>query len=109
MVKLLLEREEVNPDKPDSHGQTPLLYAAIGGHEGVVKLLLEREEVNPDKPDRNGQTPISLATERGDLRVIALLQSRKAVTSIRFKVQETCKRRRLSGDDDDKLKRNAES
>jgi len=64
VVKLLLEREEVNPDRPSRRGQlppkdsqgsrTPLSYAAEGGYEGVVKLLLEREEVNPDKPDNDG-------------------------------------------------------
>jgi len=30
-VKLLLEWEEVNPDKPDGGSRTPLSYAAKGG------------------------------------------------------------------------------
>ena len=50
MVKLLLEREEVNPDKPGDNGRTPLSYAAEGKHEGVAKLLLECEEVDPGRP-----------------------------------------------------------
>ena len=53
MVKILLEREEVNPDKPDNDGWTPLSYAAARGHEGLVKMLLRREEVNSDKPDND--------------------------------------------------------
>ena len=56
-VEQLLERKEVNPDKPDGDSRTPLLCAASGGHEGVVKLLLEREEVNPDNLDIWGRTP----------------------------------------------------
>ena len=51
MVKLLLKRGEVNIDKLEQRGRTPLSHAAEGGYEGVVKLLLAREEVNPDEPD----------------------------------------------------------
>src|SRR5438309_1536826 len=61
VVKILLEWQEVNPDKPDNYGATPLSYAAECGHEGVVKILLEREEVNPEKPDNYGQTPLAVA------------------------------------------------
>ena len=43
MVKILLDRGDVNPDKPDDDGQTPLSYAAENGREGVVKALLGRE------------------------------------------------------------------
>jgi len=65
VVKILLEREEVNPGKPDKWGNTPLSDAAGNGHEGVVKILLEREEVNPDKPDKYGRTPLSYAAGDG--------------------------------------------
>jgi len=54
VVKILLGREEVNPEKLDYCGRTPLSHASQSGYEGVVKLLLEREEVNPGKLDRNG-------------------------------------------------------
>ena len=50
-MKILLGREEVNPDEPDNYGQTPLSYAALLGREAVVKILLGRGETNPDKPD----------------------------------------------------------
>ena len=71
-MKLLLEREEVKPDKPDKRRRdplsgkiygspTPLSYATSDGYERVVKLLLERKEVNPDKPDERTRTPLSYA------------------------------------------------
>jgi len=47
VVKILLEREEVLPDKPDNNGQTPLWYAAQDGHERVVALLQSRKAVAP--------------------------------------------------------------
>jgi len=53
-VKVLLGRKEVNPDKPDNYGQTPLAPAARHTHEGLVKMLLGREEVNPNELDIDG-------------------------------------------------------
>ena len=44
---MLLAWEEVNLDRPDNFGQTPLNRAASLGHKGVVKILLDRKEVNP--------------------------------------------------------------
>ena len=54
VVKILLERDDINPEKPSESGHTPLCYAAEGGHEGVVELLLERDDVNPEKPGEWG-------------------------------------------------------
>jgi len=58
VVKILLERGDIDPDRTDNDGRTPLWGAASGGHEGVVKMLLERYDVNPDKPANNGKTPL---------------------------------------------------
>ncbi|KAF2177265.1 ankyrin, partial [Zopfia rhizophila CBS 207.26] len=38
-VKLLLEKDGVNPDSKDIYGQTPLSIAARNGHKAIVKLL----------------------------------------------------------------------
>jgi len=67
-MKILLGREEVNADKPDLAGRTPLSYASWWGHEAVVKILLEREEVNADRPDNSGLTPLLYATALGHVR-----------------------------------------
>ena len=39
VVKLLVERGDVEANSKDDSGQTPLSYAAEDGHEAVVKLL----------------------------------------------------------------------
>jgi len=42
VVRILLGRDDVDPNLPSEDGQTPLLQAAYGGREGVVKSLLRR-------------------------------------------------------------------
>ena len=73
VVKLLLGRREVNPDKSNHYGETPLSCAAQGGYEGMAKLLLGRREVNPDKPNIYRQTPLWYATEGGHEGIVKLL------------------------------------
>src|SRR5205807_2414027 len=75
----LLEREDVKPNLPDRDGQTPLLFAASEGDEGVVKLLLERADVSPNSPDVDGRTPLSLAASEGHEGIVKLLLERPDV------------------------------
>ena len=79
VVKILLERGEVNPDKSDNYGQTPLSHAACSGHGGVVKMLLGRKEVNPNKPNNDDQTPLSRAASNGHEGVVKILLGREEV------------------------------
>jgi len=79
VVKILLGREEVNPDKPDIEGLTPLSLASWNGHEQVVGILLGREEVNPDKPGNYGRTPLSYAASDGHDGVVKMLLGRNGV------------------------------
>jgi len=81
VVKLLLEREDVDPNRPDKYEETPLEFAAFEGHERVVKLLLGREDVDPDRPGEHGHTPLSHATSRGHGGIMKLLQAQKSVES----------------------------
>jgi len=79
MVKMLLEREAVDPDKPDNSGQTPLSRAAGKGNEGVVQILLSQARVSPDKPNNYGLTPLSCAARNGHEGVVKILLGRKEV------------------------------
>ena len=49
VVKILLDREDIDPNKPNEESQTPLFLAACNGHERVVRLLLGRDYVDPNK------------------------------------------------------------
>ena len=78
-MKVLLERQDVDPNRPDKYDQTPLLFAALNGYEGVVKLLLERADVDPNCPDGDGQTPLVNAAIKGCKGVVKLLLERRDV------------------------------
>jgi len=78
IVKMLLERDDVNLDHAETeYGRTPLSWAAENGHEGIVKMLLEREDVNPEHPDTKlGRTPLTLAAQNGHEEVVKMLLRR---------------------------------
>ena len=73
-MKLLLDRGDVDPNRPDVNNRTPLGCAAFEGHEGVLKLLLDRKDFNLDRPDINDRTPLEWAAVRGHKRVKLLLK-----------------------------------
>lgn len=51
MVKLLLEKDGVDPDLNDNFDRLPLSFAARNGHKVVVKLLLSKDSVDPNSND----------------------------------------------------------
>ena len=80
VVKILLEREDINPDQPDTHfHRTPLSWVAQNGHQGVVSILLERGDVNPNQTDTSGATPIWWAAGNGHEKVVSILLEREDV------------------------------
>ena len=75
VVKMLLERENANPNTADTQdGWTPLAWAAQYGHEGVVKILLKGQGVNPNTiGTAYGQTTLLWAARRGQEEVVRML------------------------------------
>jgi ankyrin repeat protein len=45
ILTFLCASGKLDVETKDKDSQTPLLYAALSGHEAVVKLLLEKEEL----------------------------------------------------------------
>ena len=76
VVKVLLGRGNVIPDRADNNGESPLSGAAWGGHEGVVKLLLSRDDISPDEPDNMDLTPLHSAAWCGHEGVVKMLLGR---------------------------------
>ena len=79
VVKLLLSRSDVNPDKPDENGRTPLWWASDSGRGAVAELLLAKNNVSPDRSDNYGQAPLLRACFCGSEEVVRLLLERHDV------------------------------
>ena len=77
IVKLLLVGGADVESKDRPCGRTPLLWAAVKGHEAVVKLLLARE-ADVESKDRIGKTPLLLAAWNGHEAVVKLLLKKGA-------------------------------
>lgn len=74
-LRTLLQNGQ-GPDLKDSHGRTPLSYAAENGHKAVVELLLENRvnansKATGDYPA--GRTPLLFAAEKGHKDIVKLL------------------------------------
>ena len=79
VIKLLLEREDVDPNRSGLMDITPLVLAALKGHEGVVKLLLEQGNVDLNLQSKFGLTPLASAATQGHEGVVKLLLEQENV------------------------------
>ena len=76
IVACLVEIEGYDVNQEDCIGNTPLLWAAENGHEGVVEALLRRRDINPEKADAFGRTPLWNASRYGHEGVVKELVRR---------------------------------
>ncbi|CAL1599226.1 unnamed protein product [Knipowitschia caucasica] len=65
VVAQTIKRSEVDLDRKNVGGWTPLMYAAYIGHDNIVNLLLEAG-VNVNATTANGLTPLMLAASCGN-------------------------------------------
>ena len=73
IVTWLVEVGGCDINQADCIGSTPLVWAALNGHEWVVKILLGQESINPDKPNQCGETPLWCASRNGHEGVVKIL------------------------------------
>jgi len=80
IFQAVLEMKEWDVNARDIASCTPLMWAALRGHEEVVKMLLERGDVNPNVADRRwDQTPLLWAAHEGHEGVVKTLLQREDV------------------------------
>lgn len=84
MKMMFLNRGNIQVNKIDSWGWTPLARAAKSGFEDAVRLLLNREDidVNLGKGDKN---PLYVALENKHYTIAALLKQAGARTNRRLR------------------------
>ena len=75
IVTSLVEAEGCDINQTDCTGNTPLIWAAVGGHE-VVKILLGQDGVNPNKQGSNRRTSLWSAAFYGHEEVLKTLLGR---------------------------------
>ncbi|KAK4444707.1 hypothetical protein QBC34DRAFT_414527 [Podospora aff. communis PSN243] len=77
VVGELLETTTQLEMRDSEYGRTPLLWAAMEGHEAVVKLLLEKN-ADIEAKDNDGGTPLLWAAMEGHEAVVKLLLEKNA-------------------------------
>ncbi|KAJ5216713.1 uncharacterized protein N7469_011578 [Penicillium citrinum] len=75
VVKMLLEREDIDADTADANGYTPLVEASRNGHTGIIELLLSTSNVNVNSMDSLGRSSFSYVAEKGNEDAVQLLLS----------------------------------
>jgi hypothetical protein len=89
-VAMAIVRNHTDVDPKDSHGRTPLSWAAENGHEAVVKLLLEKGADIESKDSKDSRTPLLWAARNGHEAVVNLLLEKSANPEVKdFKDSRT--------------------
>jgi ankyrin repeat protein len=81
VVKVLLDRTDIEVNARDDEQRTPLQRTAENGHESVVKLLLDHDAF-ADARDQYGLTAIASAAMSGNAHVVKLLLDRPDVNAV---------------------------
>ena len=76
----VLEMKQWDVNASDNAWCTPLIWAAISGHEEVAKILLGRRDVDPDLGDPIwGRSPLLWAAAQGNEGVVKVFLERESV------------------------------
>ncbi|HHT0592901.1 TPA: ankyrin repeat domain-containing protein [Legionella anisa] len=74
----LLTSDKINPNKADSEGNSPLMYAIEQNNVALVKLLINDRRVNLNARNKNGKSPFDLALTKDNPILVELLRSKEA-------------------------------
>jgi ankyrin repeat protein len=70
IIRLLLERKDVDVNAQDFYRRTSLIYAAWYNRVGAAKILLNSKTVNVNSRDNDGQTSLLWAVDNGNADLV---------------------------------------
>merc|ERR1712137_1029369 len=76
IVKLLMDRDDLDINGQDYQHGTALQYACTKGHIEIVKLLMDRDDLNINIRDDGGFTAFHFACMKGQIEIVKLLVDR---------------------------------
>ena len=85
LMSKMLETGLFAPDVKDQAGRTPIIWAAIEGHEAAMQVLLHRQDVDVNTIDNNEKvgwsprTALTYAAFNGHARTVELLLEREDI------------------------------
>jgi ankyrin repeat protein len=84
IVKILLERPEINVNLQNNNGETALILAAAkrdrdARNTSIVEILVERPEINVNLQNNNGETALSLAAANKQTEILNTLLKKTGI------------------------------
>lgn len=76
VVRLFVERDDVNPNASDSEGRTPVFAAAEAGCDNALRMLLARDSVDINRLAKSGESPLDAAIRNQHETAVTLLLRR---------------------------------
>ncbi|KAJ5201713.1 uncharacterized protein N7498_006376 [Penicillium cinerascens] len=67
IVRMLLDRVDLEINFKDKDGYTPMALAARRGHSAVFRALVERKDLDRNSRDDYGWTPLMLASVESEV------------------------------------------
>jgi len=76
----LLKTKDLDLNRTDSEGRTPLIWATMRGNREVVEVLLSLKGVKVRKADNDGRIPLSWAAGNGHQEIVLALLNKDPAT-----------------------------
>jgi len=81
IVRALLEHPDIDVNKSNNDGDTPLGLAVKSYNIDIVRALLEHPDIDVNKSNNDGDTPLGLAVKSYNIDIVHMLLEKSDVSS----------------------------
>ena len=78
LVRLILQRSNIDTNHRDDEGCTALFLAAVSQNDNIVELLINHPSIDIDMPNKVGSSPLIIAARSGYTDIVDQLLSKGA-------------------------------